>query len=71
MLRFKRVQPAGLASVALGAGRQKKGEPVDPAVGIILDPVGIAVPVVPAAVAPTPSSPMSLVMSRSDIPGGA
>jgi pyrimidine-nucleoside phosphorylase len=27
----------GLASVALGAGRQKKGEPVDPAVGIILN----------------------------------
>ncbi len=28
----------------------------DPAVGIILDPVGIAVPVVPAAVAPTPAA---------------
>jgi len=28
----------GLVSVSLGAGRQRKGEPVDPAVGIVLGP---------------------------------
>jgi len=28
----------GLVSVALGAGRQRKGDPIDPAVGIVLGP---------------------------------
>ncbi|HEX6130624.1 MAG TPA: hypothetical protein VF044_02780, partial [Actinomycetota bacterium] len=28
----------GLASVALGAGRVRKGDPVDPAVGIVVRP---------------------------------
>ena len=31
-------EEVGLVSVALGAGRQRKGEPIDPAVGVVLGP---------------------------------
>ena len=31
-------EEVGLVSVALGAGRQRKGDPIDPAVGIVLGP---------------------------------
>jgi thymidine phosphorylase len=33
-----RAEEVGLASVALGAGRLRKGDPVDPAVGIVVRP---------------------------------
>jgi thymidine phosphorylase len=33
-----RAEDVGLASGALGAGRLRKGDPVDPAVGIVLTP---------------------------------
>jgi pyrimidine-nucleoside phosphorylase len=33
-----RAEDIGLASVALGAGRVRKGDPIDPAVGIVVRP---------------------------------
>jgi pyrimidine-nucleoside phosphorylase len=33
-----RAEEIGLASVALGAGRLRKGDPIDPSVGIVVRP---------------------------------
>jgi len=37
-LHAVRAEDIGLASVALGAGRLRKGDPIDPAVGIVVHP---------------------------------
>ena len=38
MLAAVRAEEIGLASVGLGAGRLRKGDPIDPAVGIVVRP---------------------------------
>jgi thymidine phosphorylase len=38
VLTAVRAEDVGLAGVALGAGRVRKGDPIDPAVGIVVRP---------------------------------